>query len=287
MDNPFATSDVARSIYGDATRSYLNPSALFVDSNYRLRFNAWSSAAGVTLALRYRFLRATDSEIVDSAEQLAPTSNRVLTTVDIALPIGFLINIDVFALAGAPAFGTTFMQVQLIRGAGAAATVVSTLLQAYIAANVAKAWPGSPLENSLDGPGVIRSITGTVPAAGAEVSEAVPAGARWSLLAFRAQLVTAIAAANRSPQLSIDDGANIFCVSETIFQQAASLTLRYNWFGGATLTGTIQGIDVPIPLVLNNYLAAAFRVRTLTQNIQAADQWNAVQYLVREWLTAD
>ncbi|HKV99895.1 MAG TPA: hypothetical protein VJN96_08725, partial [Vicinamibacterales bacterium] len=251
------------------------------------RFNAWASVAGVTLALRYRGRHLLDGELVDGAELLVPTSNRVLTTTDLVLPIGFLTNIDVFALSGAPPFGTVFMTVQLIRGAGAAATVISTLLQAYVAANVSKAWPGSLLENPLDGPGVLLSITGGAPAAGAEISETMPAGTRRQLYSFRTQLTTSAAAGNRNPSLRIDDGANEYVCAPDQSNTALSTIVILDWFAGSVgqNNGANNMHDMGLPGLL--LLGAGHRIRTNTVGILAGDQYTAPQYLVREWLTAD
>lgn len=287
MDNPFDTSDAARSIYGDAARSYLSPFALFVDSNYRLRFTAWCSQAGVTLALRYRFLRANDAELVDAAEQLVPTSNRVATVSGIPLPVGFLLNVEVFALAGTPARGTCFAKVELIRGADAVATVVASLVQGYVTANNAKAWPGGTLESSLDGPGAILSITVANPAAGAEISETMPAGTRRALLAFRMQLLTSATVANRQKALVLDDGATEYHRTESSNNQAAATTFLYSHAQGHAAGSAGVGNTVHGHLPGNIRLAAGHRVRTVTGAIQVGDQYSAIQYLVEEWLTAD
>lgn len=267
-------------------RPLLNPALLYVDGNYALRLNAWCSVAGVTLGLRYRFLRAIDGQVVDSAEQLSPTANRVLTTTDLQLSNGFPLNVEVFALAGTPTIGQCFVQVQIVRGRGAAALATATLLQAYITATNARAWPGSLLESSLDGAGALRSIIGTTPGAGVEVTETVPAGVRWELLAFHVRLTTAVAAANRFVQLLLDDGTAIPYAQIYPFTSAhaASLVFPYSFYaGGPTNVGqaAFQGA-----LPINLRLEAAHRVRTSTIAIQAADQYDQVQYLVREWLTA-
>ncbi len=287
MDSPLATTDPARSIYGDADRSFLNPSSLFVDSNYRLRFTAWCSAAGVTLALRYRFLRATDNEIVDSAEQLLPTSNRVLTTAGIPLAVGFLLDLQVFALAGAPPYGQCFAKVELIRGADAVATVVATLIQGYITANQATAWPGSALVSSFDGAGAIRSIAAAQPAAGADFLETVPAGARWELISWYAKFVAGIGVANRFMRLTFDDGtANPYMSSNcpAVATTASQTTFTSYLQGGPTFTAQTE-FQTTLPE--DNKLGAGHRIKTVTLSIQAADQWSLGQYLVREWLTAD
>src|SRR5207244_3905006 len=60
----------------------------------------------------------------------------------------------------------------------------------------------------------LRSFLGTDQAAGSEISEVVPTGKFWRILAVRAQLVTSGTAGNRFPRLEIDDGTNIFYNSQ-------------------------------------------------------------------------
>lgn len=70
-------------------------------------------------------------------------------------------------------------------------------------------------ENILDGldersSSRVDVIVGANPAAGAEVSETVPAGETWCLLGVRVTLVTSATVATRQPILTLDDGTNIF-----------------------------------------------------------------------------
>lgn len=287
MDNAFATGDAARSIYGDAARSFLNPSSLFVDSNYRLRFSAWCSVAGVTLALRYRFLRSTDNEIVDSAEQLVPTSNRVLTSVGVALAVGYLIDAQAFALAGAPPYGTCFVKVELIRGADAVATVVATLVQGYVTANQTKAWPGGTIDSSFDGAGALVAVVGANPGAGNNISETMPAGARRELISFRARLTASAVVANRFPRITLDDGSATpyYEAQDGAAALVASTSGNYIWAQG--LTATVNQNTFPAPLPINARLGAGHRIKTVTVGIDVGDVFDQIEYLLREWLTAD
>jgi hypothetical protein len=118
-----------------------------------------------------------------------------------------VLNLTVFASAGTPTIGQTFVIVQLVRGKGAAATVLGTLLQAYVTSTQHLAFPGSPVQSSLDGPGAVRMFGGTQPAAGLNFTEIVPFGARWQLLAIRTRLTTSAVVATRVPILTIVNNA--------------------------------------------------------------------------------
>jgi hypothetical protein len=132
--------------------------------------------------------------------------------------------------------------------------------------------------------GRIRSITGTDPAAGAEVSETVPVGAKWRLISFSVTLVTAVAAANRSPALIIDDGTNILYYSTLHAVQTASLTRIYQYAQGSYWVSAADANGVYQDGLPGLYLMPGWRIRTLTTNIQAADNWGAPQYSIEEYV---
>lgn len=136
-----------------------------------------------------------------------------------------------------------------------------------------------------DGPGTIRSITGTDPAAGAEISETVPADARWRLMGVGLTLVTDATAANREVRLVIDDGTTIIAEIPAGVTQVASETRRYSFGAGFPRGAGAQSLNViaPLPPVV---LGAGYRVRTLTTNLQAGDNYGAPQLLVEEWTSA-
>jgi hypothetical protein len=118
--------------------------------------------------------------------------------------------------------------VDLVRGPGAVGGVTATLLQGPVSSLQRIAWPGSLLLSSLDVAGILRSITGTDPAAGAEISETVPTGARWRLRALAATLVTSATVANRTVSLRVDDGTTGYFGTDAAGTQPASNTIRYN-----------------------------------------------------------
>jgi hypothetical protein len=248
-----------------------------------LRITAFNAASGVRLRMSGRRFDPS-GELSSFSDQLTPTTNRVATVFDKPLTEGWLLSVAVRMDAGAPLDGQCFVIVELGLGTGNQFVPLDVLASDTISAARRVAWPGSPLRGSLDGAGAIRSITGTTPGAGAEVSETVPTGARWELITFSATLTTAVAVANRFPTLSLDDGASIYFQDTVTTAQAASTVIRLifaegNGFKSGT-TNNIQNGSIP----MGNRLAAGHRIKTATQAIQAADQYSAVQYVVREWI---
>lgn len=279
-----ATEQLPQSLAGVPPQCYIAaPSPVYLTGEEILRLTTFANAAGLTVTLSGRVLRP-DNTIAPFTTTNAPASNRTGVSTIERLPEGWLLGAIAKVTGGGTSFGQVWGQLELVRGEGSAAIVVQSLANDFISTNAPLMFPGGQNVDPLDGAGNLRSITGTTPGAGADISETVPTAARWELIAFRAQLVTAVAVANRSALLTLDDGTNIFYGSPVITSQAASLTERYSWAPGNIPTTVLVTIEVPAPLPINNRLPAGARIRTATVNLQAADQWSAVQYLVREWL---
>ena len=134
--------------------------------------------------------------------------------------------------------------------------------------------------------GVLKTVAGTNPAAGAEVSETVPAGKAWKLVAVSVQLVQGITQTPQ-PVLVLDDGTTVFFEQFAATNaQGASTTARYSWVlgGGPPIalvgaTPNIRGVG-PLPDVV---LPAGFRVRTSTVGIGANTDYGAPALYVVEY----
>lgn len=140
------------------------------------------------------------------------------------------------------------------------------------------------LYGDSDGPGVVRSIAGSAPAAGAEISETVPAGVRWQLLGMKYQLVASATVANRQSTLLVDDGTTTLFYAGGDPSQPASSTFLYSYgqgYGGVLSGGATNAIGRSFPSP--NFLIPGFRLRTQTASIQVGDQYSSIQYVVREW----
>ena len=273
-------------IGGPSPAAIYAPSPVYLTGEEWLRVTSFANTAGIVLGVTGRIFRP-DNVPVPIAESHTPNSNRTVNQTRHPLSEGWLLGLDVLATAGAPLFGQVWVCLELVRGGTANAQVVQALAMGFPTTRTPLVWPGGANVLPLDGPANLRAITGTAPGAGNEVSETVPAGARWQLLNFHALFNTSAVVANRAPALRIDDGANIYFGSPTIVAQVASTGLRYCWFPGAVPTTILLTPFAPLPLTIVNFLPAGHRIRTQTANLDPGDTWTGVQYLVREWLTGE
>jgi hypothetical protein len=196
------------SIFGGA-RLLPSPSQFFLTGEDKLRVVSANSLVGVSLKVQWRTATLA-GDVVPSSQDHTPNSDRTVNRQDYELGSGSLLNVTVFASAGAPLSGQTFVIVQLVRGDGPAAIVLGTLLAGYVTAVQALGFPGSPIASSTDGHGAIRTIIGTSPAAGVECAEVVPTGARWELVSFVATIVTSATVITRVPELYVDMAGSNF-----------------------------------------------------------------------------
>jgi hypothetical protein len=79
-------------------------------------------------------------------------------------------------------------------------------------------------------------ISGTNPAAGVEISETSRRARARKLRSFAFTLVASAVVANRTPVLTIDDGANVLFETGTNVAQTASQTVKYRAAVGVPLT---------------------------------------------------
>jgi hypothetical protein len=274
---------VANPLASAGGRVIAAPFQFYVTGEDRLRLVAVGSKTGVTVRMRWRFLSTTERVPQVNEQNLTATSDRTSTSVDVELGSGALLNLTVFASAGAPLKGQTFVIVQIVRGVGSAAIVLGTLLADYVTATQHLGWPGSPIVSSTSTEGVMRVITGTDPAADVVISEVVPTGARWEVVGFQATLATSATAGTRKPQLTFDDGATVYQVMHGFFDQSVSVSIQYNWLQGAQIINTTDANRAIGTLPQRLQLLAGHRIRTAA-NLITGDNWGAPTYAVREWL---
>lgn len=161
--------------------------------------------------------------------------------------------------------------------------VIAILSAGYVSSTNGLNHPNGRIEGSTEGPGLIRTITGTNPAAGVEISETVPTGARWKLKTIRAPFATDATVANRVVLCILTDGTNIISETTPNYLQTASRLINYTF--GLILQVTAAGGNnyniAPLPVMK---LGAGYKITTSVLNLQAGDNWGAPQLVVEEWI---
>lgn len=260
-------------------------SPLYMQQDDYLALSAYNSVDSVVLSLHYRFIDADTGRPTVGEMHLTPTTDRVVTRTFASLGQGWLTHARVVLSAGTPKRGQCFVRLSVQKGDTTAGFGWGQLIANYITAALSPSWPHDKLYSSLEGPGCIRSITGTDPAAGAEISETVPAGARWQLICLHATLVNSATVANRLPSLVVDDGTTIYYRSIDTGSLTASNTYPISWSAyGGVAQAAVRMAGAPIPA--NLLLTAGHRMRTITNGIDSGDNWGAPQYVVEEWIEA-
>lgn len=257
------------------------PVAAYVGINDTLWIMTSTSLTTPSLIISARLLMP-NGDIVPNQWVVTAPSQRAAFYSPITLPECFILSLSIASNLSSDR-RTIFTAAIISRGLPASGVQSQVLCQGYTNNAAGISYPQGVNTNNLDCVGQIRSITGTTPGVGAEISETVPSNVRWRLIAFRYQLTSSATVANRTPTIALDDGTNIFWSQYSTATQTATLTWTYAYATG--LAGQLGGpsnfsLQLPAPLIL----MPGYRIRTITGGLQVNDQYTAPQYLVEEWL---
>lgn len=254
----------------------------FVSPDTRLVVRSWNSLSGLVLTVVGRLLDA-DGKLSTFEFGHTPNTDRSKAESTYTLTAARLIDVAVTPKSGSPYRGHCYVTLGLARRTAPTTEYYQDLAKGYITAAGGLIWPGGPYLDSVEGPGLLRSVTGTNPAAGAEVSETVPTNARWRVRALRASLVTDATVATRTVNFIVDDGATTLLNFPGVTTQAASLTRAYN-VAEYGFQPSAVGTDIFFYIPFLVRLLQGWRIRTSTTNLQAGDDWGAPQMEVEEWI---
>jgi len=258
------------------------PSALYIFREDQLVIDTWSSTAPGAIHIKARVL-TPEGRIQTSAWTHMPNSDRTQATTYHDLGEGFLLGVMVLAPGLPYRRGHCWCLATLQRGRGAVGLLEHLLIADYVTQSGRLVWPGGQIRSSVEGPGLIRSVAGADPAAGAEILVTVPAGARWRIISAYYTLQTDVTVPNRSHSLVWDDGAAILGRSDPGHWHPASYPMSYSAgaFGHGPVTFLVC-VDVNLPQYL--ILLAGYRLRSVTLALAAGDNYTAPQLLVEEWI---
>lgn len=277
---------IPSAVGGAGGRIIATPFQFYSDGSDNVRVEVWNSASNVTIAVDGRWQQARAS--VDAFAQRIPVTNtRARNVFDFALGEGYVLNLVVYAAGGTPRIGQTFVRVSLIRGLGGATIVLGTLLQGYVTGVQGLGWPGSPIESSIAGGGLVRFIQGTNPPAGSEIFEQVPTGARWELVQLGAQLVTSAVAGNRRPAITFQSLPVNLVSNPNPGVLGPGGSIAFAWGQGMPLDTSFSTLAIWGGLTTGVQLFAGDSIGINTQFLDPGDNWGPPAYYVREWLEVD
>jgi len=261
----------------------VSPFQFALDGNDNLRSVCVNAAAGVRIFIQGR--RLTEAGTIEPfAFVCIPTADRQVTEDVFSLGKGALLNLAAFVTGATPLIGQTWVMLQIVRGFTGPLVLLGTLLQGYVTSSQGLGWPGSPIQSSTDSGGYYRTIAGTQPAAGAQVSEVVPTGARWEFLSGQFDFTASAAVANRFPLIAFRDPSYaIVGVPRPVVvtaTQVVTLGVAPDFPFTQHATWNIDTMPVPKGLTL----LAGQSIVTNVIGMQAGDQWGVPHYAVREWL---
>lgn len=257
----------------------------YIEKGWGLRVQVYNSNATIAGndVLGIRFLQVTpDGNSERSQFYRRPTSNRSNNDFYFPLSPGLLTAVEIGIDTTGVKKGECYVEVSLL-SVVSTAQHVTKLASGYVHTGHYVNWPvngnGSPV---AEDDAFLRSIAGTNPAAGAEILESVPLNARWRFDGIRFTLVTDATVATRRVHLIIDDGTNTLVNIPAETTQAASLTRVYT-FHDFGLTPSVVGTEIPVNMT-SKKLSEAYRITTLTDNLQAGDDFAAPRIFAEEWL---
>lgn len=258
------------------------PGALLLSSDERIFVAAFNSLTDNTIIITGRLLRP-DGTVTLLNQTLALTADRAANLLIFPGYEGALLSLFVLSAAPTSLIGSCYVHVAVLRGSDNNSLLTGLLCQGYVTNSHAINWPGGDSQEPTDGAGLIRSISGTDPAPGAEISETVPTGARWRLLGIRSGMVADANVATRVAQLVMTDGATTIMLVPPSASQTAGQTRTYN-ATGAPIYPAVSASQLGWTLPPYMLLPAGAIISTVTLNLQVGDNWTTPQLLVEEWL---
>lgn len=258
------------------------PSYAYVGVNDKLLIHQLSNFNGGIITVNVELLRP-DGQIIPITLTVLTAVGRSEGRTVFQLAEGFILSVTVNLNVQTGSQNPVFVAVSLVRQPFNDQSNFRVLCAGYCNAFLSFGYPEFTPQRTTDGAGIISSYNQGAPAAGADWVFTVPVLARFRLMSLTSTLTTAVAAANRDVTLVIDDGANIIAQIPAGFALAASLSNTYTFGDSLVQSPAFNGFSIA-PTPSNLLLRPGWRVRSVTGNIQAADQWSATQLGIVEWI---
>ena len=189
---------------------------------------------------------------------------------------GYLLSAEILPGAGVAANTFQFATLSIRRGGSGITNEQRLLISDYLTTNIGASWPERPTQRPSSGPGIVFSVAVGNPAAGSDWLFTSPVAQRFSVTYITATLATSATVATRTASLVISDAVAALATIDSLSTQAAGLTNTYSGLNGAFQGGTgLTHFYWPIPQP--TLLGSGWRIASLTNNIQAGDQWSLIR----------
>ena len=268
-----------------ALQNIAPPSNLYIDRDDVLYLQGMTALAGEVITVNYRVLQPSGNIVTEQQVIQLPTAyNFAIPQPFYTISEGYLLSIAAVASLASKR-GQTFLRAAIIRAGKVLGNAALALFSDYISSSQVAGWPYGRQLDPLEGPGALRIINVGNPAAGADwVLQGNP-NTRWVLRHISALLTTAAAVANRNPRLQFKPlgGSAVSRQIPSPADQAASLAITYSLAASPIAATTASAVNTwadDSPIIIEG----GGQILTSTANIQAADQWSAIEVGVEEWL---
>jgi hypothetical protein len=244
-----------------------------VDDVWILGAATYFVSQSVTAQLR---IMRPNGEVKSVQLQLKVTANSSITTMVQNELEGYLLSAAITPVASQSPADFTYVWLGIQRNGSGRSNFYRQLIGDYVNSNFGPSWPDREARRPTDLAGALIEQTVANPAAGADWSFAMLGVTRATFCTVFAQLVTSANVATRTAALQITDGANVLAIVDSTTTQVASLTTQYTGYCSSPLGGT-GGTHAYWPLPAPLILRPGWTIGSLTNNIQAGDQWSLIR----------
>jgi hypothetical protein len=218
--------------------------------------------------------------IVPGFEQHIASGGGQTTSKQIPLTLGKLLEVNVWTPDLNVARGQIFAEIILQRGLIFTIANTYQLTCGYIETSHAINYPLTPPESDSSGRGGSIILTPTNPAPGAELNAAFNGYTRAQITAMTFTLTTSAAVAVRTVNLLVSLSGITYLNVIARTTQIASLVRSYQVWTGPNLPADFGNIIyLPLPSDID---ATGLAITTTTTNIQAADQFSAINLMTKQ-----
>lgn len=191
------------------------------------------------------------------------------------IPIFLTLHGNVAAMNRGEFYGTVYLRMN--------GTRILRLCGGYVWRDHGISYPQTENVDENAGKGFVVVVSGSNPAAGSEILQTVPTGRLWRVRGIKFTLVAAAAAASRRVHLQFYVGGAIdYFETFAATDQIISETKEYHCLPLGSAAANTAGNSIYIPLPPDLILGEGDQIATLTDNLNASDNFGAPQFWIEQ-----